>query len=95
MVNFFFFFFLQFSEEPLYVDDCFNRTLVQANADNKKVNLSFRPSFKVFSHTVPGKLLTLNIFDRWDRVEVVNIWISVMVSLILNSFDFPETKGKN
>ncbi len=27
----------QFSEKPEYVDDCFNRTLVQANADNKKV----------------------------------------------------------
>ena len=27
----------QFSKEPHYVDECFNRTLVQANADNKKV----------------------------------------------------------
>ena len=36
-----FFFVFQFSEVPLYVDDCFNRTLVQANADNKKVNNSY------------------------------------------------------
>ena len=31
-------FYFQFSEAPLYVDDCFNTTLVQANVDNKKVN---------------------------------------------------------
>ena len=30
-------FFFQFSMTPEYVDDCFNGTLVQANADNKKV----------------------------------------------------------
>ena len=29
--------YLQFSETPEYADKCFNRTLIQANADNKQV----------------------------------------------------------